>query len=113
MCFIYIGNVPMAAYRRNLAYTTYDRADLERFLFPIWCTPRVLWILCMTACASFRLYFIQTSRVIFERYSSRYNIAFDALCLLHILLSFYMQSIHFRSKPYEFDHIWHRCSRLL
>jgi len=43
MCFIYIGNVPMAAGRWNLARNiAYHRANLERFLFLIWCTPRAI-----------------------------------------------------------------------
>ena len=104
MCFIYIGNAPMITCRWNLArYIAYCRADLERFLFLISCTPRAIWILCMTVCATFRLR--QAPRIILERYRPCYNVAFcSTLCLLRILLSFYTQSIHFRSNPNKFGH---------
>jgi len=85
----------MAVCRYNRQDVPYHRADLERFLFLISCT-REIWILRRTArhfdCV------IQAPRVILEHYRSHYNVAFDDLRLFRILLSFYMQGIHIRSK---------------
>jgi len=85
---------------------TMYRTDLEQFLFPTSCTPRVISILYKSAfsCNRHFDFILQTSRVIVKRYSLRYNVTLDAFNFFRVLLTIDTQGVHFCSKSDEFRH---------